>query len=600
MAKNTFLSAGVYTREFDLSFLPEEISAVGAAVIGPTTRGPAMVPISISTYSEYLRWFGDVFSSGSGAQEKDYKYLTSYAVQEYLRWGELITVMRVMGDNYAPADSYVASATAGQTSFKLVALSDGEITNSGESAASSAGSGSASDLVVGGGGLLVSGSKYNMRWEVANVDNNRGTFNLFIRRGDDNDRRKIILEQYVGLSLDPNTNNYITKVIGDQSYGLRYDSSGAPYLEITGSYQNKSRFVRVTEVKNTLNYLTNEGTVRDGALSGSLPAAVSGTFSNGSDGNVSHPRAMYHDIYNNNTQGLNPAVAANGKTAYEDAIDILSNKDQFDFDLLFMPGLIDGLSDHARIITRAISMVEDRGDALFVIDPTTKGSTVGQAQTAADGRNTNYGCFYYPWVQITDPDLGGNYWVPPSAIVPSVYSFNDYVSEKWFAPAGLNRGGLDMAVQTERFMTQNDRDNLYLKNVNPIATYPRSGVVVWGQKTLQKKRSALDRINVRRLLIAAKRFVAQTAKTLVFEQNTDETRARFINITEPFFERARERQGVYDYRIIIDERNNTPDVIDRNEMRAQIYLKPTKTAEFIIVDFVVLPTGAEFPIDNAE
>ena len=600
MAKNTFLSAGVYTREFDLSFLPEEISAVGAAVIGPTTRGPAMVPISISTYSEYLRWFGDVFSSGSGAQEKDYKYLTTYAVQEYLRWGELITVMRVMGDNYAPADSYVASATAGQTSFKLVALSDGEITNSGESAASSAGSGSASDLVVSGSGLLVSGSKYNMRWEVANVDNSRGTFNLFIRRGDDNDRRKIILEQYVGLSLDPNTNNYITKVIGDQSYGLRYDSSGAPYLEITGSYQNKSRFVRVTEVKNTLNYLTNEGTVRDGSLSGSLPAAVSGTFSNGSDGNVSHPRAMYHDIYNNNTQGLNPAVAANGKTAYEDAIDILSNKDQFDFDLLFMPGLIDGLSDHARIITRAINMVEDRGDALFVIDPTTKGSTVGQAQTAADGRNTNYGCFYYPWVQITDPDLGGNYWVPPSAIVPSVYSFNDYVSEKWFAPAGLNRGGLDMAVQTERFMTQNDRDNLYLKNVNPIATYPRSGVVVWGQKTLQKKRSALDRINVRRLLIAAKRFVAQTAKTLVFEQNTDETRARFINITEPFFERARERQGVYDYRIIIDERNNTPDVIDRNEMRAQIYLKPTKTAEFIIVDFVVLPTGAEFPIDNAE
>ena len=600
MAKNTFLSAGVYTREFDLSFLPEEISAVGAAVIGPTTRGPAMVPISISTYSEYLRWFGDVFSSGSGAQEKDYKYLTTYAVQEYLRWGELITVMRVMGDNYAPADSYVASATAGQTSFKLVALSDGEITNSGQSAASSAGSGSASDLVVGGGGLLVSGSKYNMRWEVANVDNSRGTFNLFIRRGDDNDRRKIILEQYVGLSLDPNTNNYITKVIGDQTHALRYDSSGAPYLEITGSYQNKSRFVRVTEVKNTLNYLTNEGTVRDGALSGSLPAAVSGTFSNGSDGNVSHPRAMYHDIYNNNTQGLNPAVAANGKTAYEDAIDILSNKDQFDFDLLFMPGLIDGLSDHARIITRAINMVEDRGDALFVIDPTTKGSTVGQAQTAADGRNTNYGCFYYPWVQITDPDLGGNYWVPPSAIVPSVYSFNDYVSEKWFAPAGLNRGGLDMAVQTERFMTQNDRDNLYLKNVNPIATYPRSGVVVWGQKTLQKKRSALDRINVRRLLIAAKRFVAQTAKTLVFEQNTDETRARFINITEPFFERARERQGVYDYRIIIDERNNTPDVIDRNEMRAQIYLKPTKTAEFIIVDFVVLPTGAEFPIDNAE
>ena len=149
-------------------------------------------------------------------------------------------------------------------------------------------------------------------------------------------------------------------------------------------------------------------------------------------------------------------------------------------------------------------------------------------------------------------------------------------------------------------MTQNDRDNLYIKNINPIATFPRTGVVVWGQKTLQKKKSALDRINVRRLLIAAKRHVANTAKYLVFEQNTIETRTKFINITTPWFENARKKQGIYDFRIIIDERNNTPDVIDRNEMRAQIYLKPAKTAEFIIVDFVVLPTGAAFPIDNAE
>ena len=207
---------------------------------------------------------------------------------------------------------------------------------------------------------------------------------------------------------------------------------------------------------------------------------------------------------------------------------------------------------------------------------------------------------YYPWVQIPDPDLGRNVWVPPSGVVPAVYSFNDLVKHPWYAPAGLNRGGLDTAIQTERLMTQNDRDNLYKKSVNPIASFPHSGVVVWGQKTLQKKQSALDRINVRRLLIDAKRFVAQTVKYLIFEQNTVETRARFIELTEPYFRRVKNQQGLYDFRIIIDETNNTPDVIDRNEMRAQIYLKPAKTAEFIIVDFIVLPTGALFPVDATE
>jgi hypothetical protein len=610
--RSTFLSAGVYTREFDLSFLPEQIPAVGMAVVGPTARGPALVPTAVSTYSDYVRWFGDVFSSGSGASEAEYKYLTTYAVQEYLRWGEVVTVVRVLAGSYRPAYSNVISNsgrlantwTTNDMSFRLHALSDGEITNSGQTSAADSGSGKPSDN--GADGTLLSGSQYNLRWEIANVDTNRGTFNLYVRRGDDYDFRKIILEQYVDLSLDPNASNYIAKVIGDQVYSLRYDSSGEPYLELSGSYPNRSRFIRVEVFKNTLNYIKNDGTVRDASLSGSLPGAfsasvalpLSGTFAYGSDGNVSHPKKMYHNITNTNTQGLNPASSSYGQTAYQDAIDILANKDQFDFDLLVTPGLIDNFEDHAKLITRAITMVEDRGDAFYIIDPTYKGSTVGQARAAAEARNTNYGAYYYPWVQIADPDLGGNYWVPPSAIVPSVYSFTDYVSEKWYAPAGLNRGGLDMAIQAERLMTQNDRDNLYLKSVNPIATFPRTGVVVWGQKTLQKKKSALDRINVRRLLIAAKRHVANTSKYLVFEQNTAETRTRFLAITKPWFDAAKAKQGLYDFRIIIDERNNTPDVVDRNEMRAQIYLKPAKTAEFIIVDFFVLPTGAAFPIDN--
>lgn len=611
MAKNVFLSPGVFTREFDASFRQAEVPPVGAAIIGPTVRGPALVPTPLGTYSEYIRWFGDVFSSGSGAVEREYKYLTTYAVQEYLRYGDVITVVRILAGPYAAAYSDVISSAsyyrnvttpasaayaATDMSFRLESLSDGEVVNSGQQAASISGSGASSDNTTGG--QLVSGSKYNIRWEILGHDTSRGTFDLLIRRGDDIHSRKVVLEQYSQLSLDPNAANYVTRVIGDMQWTLRYDSNGDPYLQKSGSYPNRSRFIRVKNIKNTMNYIDSNGNIRDAALSGSLPAIVSGTFAFGNDGNVRHPRSMYESISNTNTQGFVLSAATSGSTAYEDAIDILSNIDQYDINMLLTPGLVDNASDHSTIITKAINMCEDRGDVFYVIDPTTMGSTVGQAQLSAEQRNTNYAAMYYPWVQIPDPDLGRNVWVPPSAVVPGVIAFNDLVAHPWFAPAGLNRGGIEIAVQTERLMTQNDRDNLYIKSINPIASFPRTGIAVWGQKTLQKKQSALDRINVRRLLIDAKRFVSLTAKYLVFEQNTVETRARFIELVEPYFRRVKNQQGLYDYRILIDESNNTADVIDRNEMRAAIYLKPTKTAEFIIVDFIVLPTGAMFPVDS--
>jgi len=604
---NVYLSAGVFQRETDQSFRPLEIQAAGAAVIGPTVRGPAFVPTPISTYSEYIRWFGDTFISGSGASEKMYKYLTTHCVQEYLRYGQVITVVKILNANYQPAYSYVinsssyggASFGANNMAFKIVALNDGDITNSGRLSASLSGSGQAADE-GSSNNILTSGSQFNIRWEIANVDASRGVFDLYIRRGDDISNRKVLMEQYSQVSLDPNTQNYLPRVVGDMVNTLRYDSNGSPYLERSGSFTNRSRFIRIEGTNNTFNYINSNGTIRDVSLSGSLPAAVSGTFAGGSDGNVNHPRAMNENIFATNTQGFNPASASGGQTAYQDAIDILSNKDQYDINLLFTPGLIDNLNGHSAIITRAINMCEDRGDVFYVIDPTYKGSTVGQAQLAAEARNTNYACYYYPWCMIPDPDLGRNIWVPPSAIVSAVYSFNDLVAHPWYAPAGLNRGTLDTVIQTERLMTQGDRDNLYIKSVNPIATFPRQGVTIWGQKTLQKKQSAFDRINVRRLLIDAKKFIAFTVKYLVFENNTVETRARFIEITDPYFRRVKNQQGLYDYRIIIDESNNTPDVVDRNEMRAQIYLKPAKTAEFIIVDFLVLPTGALFPTDTNE
>ena len=176
-----------------------------------------------------------------------------------------------------------------------------------------------------------------------------------------------------------------------------------------------------------------------------------------------------------------------------------------------------------------------------------------------------------------------------------MYAYNDKVGEPWFAPAGLNRGALPTVVKTQKGLPKASRDTLYNAKVNPIAVFPRTGVVVFGQKTLQSKASALDRINVRRLLITVKQFLDQQAGNVIFEQNTTATRTNFLAIVNPYLESVQQRQGLYAFQVIMDESINTPAVIDRNELVGQIYLQPTKTAEFIILNFNVQPTGATFP-----
>jgi phage tail sheath protein FI len=169
---------------------------------------------------------------------------------------------------------------------------------------------------------------------------------------------------------------------------------------------------------------------------------------------------------------------------------------------------------------------------------------------------------YWPWVQIVEPDSGQRVWVPASTVVGGVYAYNDSVSEPWFAPAGINRGGLSQVIQAERKLPQATRDTLYEGKVNPIATFPGTGVVVYGQKTLQTRPSALDRVNVRRLLIALKSYISQVANTLVFEQNTIATRNNFLAQVNPYLENVQQRQGLYAFKVVMDSTNNTADVIN--------------------------------------
>ena len=264
--------------------------------------------------------------------------------------------------------------------------------------------------------------------------------------------------------------------------------------------------------------------------------------------------------------------------------------------MLLTPGLT--YKYNYNVIKLGIEMCEDRGDSFYVIDNdryNDDASSISTAVSAVEQLDTNYAATYFPWVKILDPGTSKPTWTPPSVVLAGTIAYTDKVAHEWFAPAGLNRGGLTDVLEAQQRLTHAERDELYEGRVNPIASFPGQGVVVWGQKTLQGKPSALDRVNVRRLLIRLKKFIASTTRFLVFEQNNAATRNRFLNIVNPFLESVQSNSGLSAFRVVMDESNNTPDVVDRNQMVGQIFVQPTRTAEFIVLDFVILPTGAAFP-----
>tara|TARA_Y100001963_G_scaffold82281_1_gene114080 strand:+ start:1458 stop:3824 length:2367 start_codon:yes stop_codon:yes gene_type:complete len=340
-------------------------------------------------------------------------------------------------------------------------------------------------------------------------------------------------------------------------------ATGSDKVTLTGSHISQRKFALPFQ----------------GGFDGMNPATVKNTGANITAANV-----MGFDCSTATTMGT---------TVYKKAINAVSNPDEFDINLLVTPGIVYGL--HSKVASRAMNMVEERGDAFYVMDASIYGESIATITSRISTLDTNYAATYYPWVKIVDSGTSLPVWVPPSVVLPGVIAYTDQVSHEWFAPAGLNRGGLTSVVEAQTRLTHAERDDLYEDRVNPIASFPGQGVCVWGQKTLQAKPSALDRVNVRRLLIRLKKFIASSSRYLLFEQNTAGTRNRFLNIVNPFLDSVQANSGLSAFRVVMDESNNTPDVIDRNRLVGQIYIQPTRTAEFIVLDFVVLPTGATFP-----
>ena len=566
----TLISPGVLARENDSSFVSKRPVTVGAAIIGPTVKGPVEVPTIVTTYNEFVNKFGTTFVSGSTSDSKTYTYFTSIAAYNYfVNGGQSLLVARVVTGSYTPASSSATrnSINATSSSFALQTFSQGVVMNSTSTEVS---------------GALASGSADNLRWQITNANTGSGTFDLLIRRGNDNTLQTAVLETWTGLSLDPNASNYISRVMGDS---IENYNSSRNQIEYSGSYANRSNYVTVKSVTNTTpNYYDNNGIAKPQYTS-SIPVNGSGSFG-GATGTIRGGANFYENINSTDTQGLTGGC-------YDNMINLLANTDDYKFNVLFTPGLYD--ADYAGQVSTIITNTQNRGDNIFVLDPVAYNKTVSATVAQASARNTSYAAEYWPWCQVVDPSTGNIVWCPASTVIAGVYAYNDSVAEPWFAPAGINRGGLSQVVRAEAKLSQTNRDTLYTGKVNPIATFPGQGVVVYGQKTLQTAASALDRVNVRRLLISLKSYISQVANNLVFEQNTIATRNNFLAQVNPYLTSVQQRQGLYAFKVIMDDSNNTPDVIDRNELVGQIYLQPTKTAEFIYLDFNVTPTGASFP-----
>tara|TARA_R110001592_G_scaffold45053_13_gene144301 strand:- start:49 stop:2337 length:2289 start_codon:yes stop_codon:yes gene_type:complete len=755
------ISPGVFTRENDLSFVQQGVAAIGAAIVGPTVKGPALIPTQVFSYSEYQALYGDSFKSGSNY----YQYLTSITAKEYLKHGGPATIVRVMpttgvnnanththllqtahagtapsssitldkaivdgetliqytsslgveylfigvdtplpsnnpsavtggsstgifyfdfdsagpldgatvtnlvatmgtitGDTFVSqsltagvriieftssivSDETAASFTSGSSitgistgtvtttgaiastgslaavtgvvqsgstyasnkvSFQLKTHTDGKLMNSLPGSTLTNLSVAANDVFISSS-LAGTGTKFgtanNLRWEVSNINEKKGTFTVAIRRGNDSKKRKVILETWNNLSLDPNEKNYIGAQIGTQRPSVGDPTTAFPYIQPSGNFKNRSQFIYVDEasVANTVDYLDENGAIRDAALTANLPLLCSGSFFAGTDGAmiVDSPLgatgvANYYETSTaTNFQGLDISLGGAGTSGYECAFNLLKNQDEFDINLLVAPGLTYDMSP--ALANKIVTVCEERGDVMTIVDPVDyTQKNLASVTAVAENFDSSYAAMYWPWVQIADPATGKYIWVPQSVIMPSIYAFNDKVSAEWFAPAGLNRGGQETVVQADRKLTHANRDLLYEGSINPVATFPGEGVCVWGQKTLQKKASALDRVNVRRLLINLKKFIASVSKYLIFENNTTATRNRFLSQVNPYMESVQQRQGLYAFKVVMDETNNTPDIIDRNIMKGDIFIQPAKAAEFIVVDFNIMPTGATF------
>jgi hypothetical protein len=404
---------------------------------------------------------------------------------------------------------------------------------------------------------------------------------------------------YAGFPSDPTDSDNFERGVDAWSYVFSLDNvvrlNDSQYFYQSGSRVLGSSYSATNDYASLLDADYNQFTA---------------PFWGGFDGfDIKYPDPLYNKGMSSTSNETNSYIY----NTWKRAIDTVSDPEYLNMNMLSAPGLtLDSLTTHL------INVCAERADALGLIDlpdvyippheeylaskSSRIATTPNSAATALKNRriDSSYGCTFYPWVQTRDSNTGVLLWIPPTVAMMGVLASSQASTDVWFAPAGFNRGGLTdgaagipITSVSERLVSK-DRDTLYEARINPIASFPSSGIVVFGQKTLQELPSALDRINVRRLVIYLKKQISILATEVLFEQNVEATWLRFKNLVEPFLSNVLSGYGITDYRLVLDESTTTPDLIDQNVMYAKIMIKPARAIEYIAIDFVVLSTGASF------
>jgi len=604
---SVYVSPGVYTREVDLSLYVPALSTTIVGMIGVSSKGPTNVRTYITNQQQFIETFG--------APDSSIGY-ESYAALQYLRRGRQLWFVRVVGDAAASAAqtiSYGTAATAENLtptpafddttkSFVLAApaaLGDSGIQPGSVTVIFTMSDDSLETFTDDGAGVLtgsVDGAG-TIVYATGVITMAFGTLAPKTASAVDADTTSLSdAAEFTALSEGEWGNNVSISIgagtlastvkINIFMDGVAVESFNNVDLDDT---TGNTQYIE-TKINDVSDYVTVELDVALASASTELPATVATAvaLAGGST-----------DAGNVSATEIN-GVAWDALLSSPTGLQLFASPSAVDINLLAAPGWAD-----AAVVNQLILLAETRADCLAIVDPpenlrpsevvdwhNATGDYLGQHAAF----NSSYAATYWPWVKIYDSYNGAYAWTPPSGHALAVFAYTDQSTESWFAPAGLTRGRVISGIDVEMGATPGEMDLLYgdQNSVNPIAKFTKDGLVIWGQRTLQRAPTALDRINVRRLLLYLRKVISTAVRYLVFEPNDEKTWRLFGHLVIPFLNDVTQRRGLYDFRVKCDETTNTPAVIDRNEMNAQIFLKPVKAAEFIQVDLVITATGANF------
>lgn len=617
------VSPGVYTREIDLSLYVPALSTTIVGMVGVTSKGPTQTRTLITNQQQFIDTFGEPDSTIG---------FEAYAALQYLRRGRNLWFVRIVGDSAVAATGTPQFATAVEAEAISTepdsALTDFADTDPDGDVFQNLGDGginpgsveitiTAEDDEVltvtdnGAGALSGTGTGISA---TGTIDYSDGSWTITTSGTNQAKTASSILADYeylsdafaaTAVSVGEWGNNISigvsagteagTVLIAVYYNGVQVERFNNVDLDDT---TGNTKFIE-TKINDVSDYIT---VVLDTALDGgssTLPVVTTSNVAlSGGDSDASSVTA----ISDGNVSGLGGIVgqAWNDTLAQATGLELFASPAAVDINLLCAPGWSD-----AAVINAMITICEARADCMAICDPPTdlRPSEVvdfhngtGTYAGAHAAFNSSYAALYYPWVKVYDSYNSQYVYTPPSGHVLAVFAFTDSNAESWYAPAGMNRGRVISGLDVAYGPTPGEMDLLYGDGnaVNPIANFNSDGLVVWGQRTLQRADTALDRVNVRRLMLYIRKAISTATRYLVFEPNDERTWNLFGHLVIPYLNDLVQRRGLYDFRVQCDETTNTPDVIDRNEMRARIFLKPVKAAEFIQIDLVITATGTNF------